>query len=337
MIWSRYPWGGGAAHLGDRREAELCAALRDAYVSREDIEMLLGQALDKSLDDIVSSTANLRITIYRLVMSAKSEGWLDSLIGAVIEDRPENGLVQACGRRYQAVELGDPSPPTEQQLLDSVYFDLTDIRKAIRRAKAAAPSRVLGFGVTYSEFVFVNKLCDWFANCLLGETQRKDPLNLKPELGQVSRRLRQVARYRQDLESANVLCHVLVEAVPPEYIAEFWDELCRDFVAIERYFVFVFTGDPNTVFPPGVAVLPPPRFDLEDVALWTEEMISRRGWTPGMADAWTSLLCEEALDDGELSVPALYEAMDRSIQEIRFEPDEFRTKLEKRIRHAHPA
>jgi hypothetical protein len=36
-------------------------------------------------------------------------------------------------------------------------------------------------------------------------------------------------------------------------------------------------------------------------------------------------------------VPALYEAMDRSIQAIRFEPDEFRVKLEMRIRHANPA
>jgi hypothetical protein len=248
-----------------------------------------------------------------------------------------SGPLKAWARKYRQAEIGDRSPPTEQQLLDSVYFDLTDMRKAIRRAKAAAPSRVLGFGVTYSEFVFVNKLCDWLANYLLGETQRKDPLNLKPELAPVSRRLRQVARYREDLESANVLCLVLVDAVPRECIAEFWDGICHDFAGIGRYLALVFTGDGSTAFPPEVAVLPPPRFDLEDVALWAEEMISRRGWPPDMADAWTDLLRDEALDNGELDVPALYEAMDRSIQAIRFEPDEFRVKLEMRIRHANPA
>ena len=323
--------------MPDKREAEFCAALRHAYTSREDLEIVLGQALDKSLNDIVAANLTLKYTVFQVVRSARGEGWLDGLVEAVLEDRPESRPLHAWARKYHRAEIADPAPPTEQQLLDSVYFDLTDMRKAIRRAKAAAPSRVLGFGVTYSEFVFVNKLCDWLANCLLGETQRKDPLNLKPELGHVSRRLRQVARYRQDLESANVLCLVLVEAAPAEYIAEFWDEICRGFAEIERYFVFVFTGDGSTAFPPGVAVLPPPRFDAEDVALWAEEMISRRGWPPDMADAWTGLLCDEALDDGELSVPALYEAMDRSIQEIRFEPDEFRVKLEKRIRHANPA
>ena len=66
-------------------------------------------------------------------------------------------------------------------------------------------------------------------------------------------------------------------------------------------------------------------------------MISRRGWPPNMADAWTDLLCEEALYDGELDVRALYEAMDQSILAIRFEPDEFRMKLETRTRHANPA
>jgi len=298
---------------------------------------MLGLALGRSLDDIDTSGSSLKYVIFRVIKVAKSEGWLDSLVEAALENRPENQLLKAWVRKYQQADPGDPSPPTAQQLLDSVYFDLTDMRKAIRRAKAMAPSRVLGFGVTYSEFIFVNKLCDWLANYLLGETQRKDPLNLKPEVAPVSRRLRQVARYRQDLESANVLCLVLVDSVPLECIAEFWDGICQDFAGVGRYFSLVFVGDGSTVFPPGVAVLPRPSFDLEDVALWAEEMISRRGWPPGMADAWTDLLREEALEDGELNVAALYEAMDRSIQAVRFEPDEFRVKLEIRIRYANPA
>jgi Effector-associated domain 1 len=320
----------------DARESALCAALHEAYINREDLEIVLAQALDKSLDDIAAS-GPLKHIIFQVVKTAKSEGWLDDLVGAVLADRPGNTSLQAWARSYQLVDLADPGPPTQQQLLDSVYFDLKELRNAIRRAKAVAPSRVLGFGVTYSELVFVNKLCDWLANRLVGETQRKDPLNLKPELAPVSRRLHQVERYRRDLESANVLCLVLVDAAPREYIEEFWGRICQDFGGIGRYFVLVFTGDGNTTFPPGVAVLPPPRFDLEDVANWAEDMISRRGWPPNMADAWTELLCEEALDDGELDVRALYEAMDQSIQAIRFEPDKFRMKLEKRVRHANPA
>jgi hypothetical protein len=299
--------------------------------------MMLDFSLGKSLNDIDTSGSSLRYVIFRVIKTAKSEGWLDNLVEAALQDRPENKLLNAWARKYQSADIGDPNPPTEQQLLDSVYFDLTDMRKAILRVKAAAPSRVLGFGVTYSEFVFVNKLCDWLADHVFRETQRKDPLNLKPEVASVSSRRRQVARYRQDLESANVLCLVLVDAVPGDCIAEFWDGVCQDFAGIGNYLALVFTGDGSTTFPPGVAVLPPPQFDLEDVTLWAVEMINRRGWPSDMADAWTDMLREQALDDGELNVAALYEAMDRSIQAIRFEPDEFRMKLEMRIRYANPA
>ena len=102
--------------MGTTRESGLCAALRDAYASREDLEMMLGLNLDKSLDDIATSGLSLRFTIYRLVVVAKSEGWLDSLVEAALGDRPENKLLKAWSRKYQLAETGDPGPPTEQQL-----------------------------------------------------------------------------------------------------------------------------------------------------------------------------------------------------------------------------
>jgi Effector-associated domain 1 len=350
-----------------RRETALYTAMRDAYIDRADLEILVFLCADKSLDDIAAPVLPLKTVIFRLVWAAKSEGWLDSLADAVIEDRPDNKLIQDWTRHYRAGETGDhdppardlfvpdrpriepqagrqrpeetaaPGPPAGLALLDSVYFDLNEMRKAIMRARTGAPSRVLGFGVSYSEFVFVNKLCDWLVSFMGAGTQRKDPMNLRPELAPVSRRLRQVARYRQDLESANVLCVVLVDTVPPDSVSEFWKMICLDFAEIERYLVLVFVGDGSTGFPPGVAVLPPPRFDLEDVALWAGEMLSRRGWPVSLADAWTKLLCDAALYDGELSVAVLYEAMDRSIQEFRFRPERFRVMLEKGIGYADPA
>jgi Effector-associated domain 1 len=318
------------------RESKLCEALHDAYTSREDLEIMLAFRLNKSLDDIVQA-GTLKGVIFQIVKYAKGGGWLDNLANAVLEDRPDNQSLKAWAKTFRLVDLSDPSPPTQQQLLDSVYFDLRELRKAIRQARAAATSRVLGFGVSYPELVFVNKLCDWLANSLAGETQRKDALNLKPELGPVARRIYQVELYRRDLESANVLCLVYVDTAPPQYIAEFWSKICQEYNAIEHHFVFVFTGDNDTKFPDGIAVLPQPRFDLDDVHLWAEEMISRRRWPLDLAAIWTDLLRAEAFDGEELDVRALYEAMDRSIQQIRFEPDVFRRRLEEGIRHANPA
>jgi hypothetical protein len=293
--------------------------------------------IGRSLEDIVSSGKTLRYTISRIVKCASSEDWLDDLLDAVQSDRPHKRPLQVWIRSYGLVDRSDPSPPTQQQLLDSVYFDLRELRKAIRQAKSAASSRVLGFGVTYSESTFVNKLCDWLANCVVGQTQRKDPLNLKPELAPVSHRLHQIERYRRDLASVNVLCLIHADDAPPEYIAEFWGRIAANFADTENFFVLVFTGSEATAFPGGLTVLPPPRFDLDDVAQWAEDLISRAGWPPNLADAWTDLLCEDALDDGNLDVRGLYEAMDRSIQEIRFDPNAFRAQLEERIRHASTA
>ena len=61
------------------RESGLCAALHDAYASREDLEMMLGLSLERSLDDIVTSGPPLKFTIFQMIKVAKSAGWLDSL------------------------------------------------------------------------------------------------------------------------------------------------------------------------------------------------------------------------------------------------------------------
>jgi hypothetical protein len=358
------------------RENALYAAMRDAYIDRGDLEILIGLSLDKSLDDIAAPVLPLKNAIFRLVWAAKSGGWLDSLADAVIEDRPDNNLVKDWARHYRAGGAGDqdppakdlfvpdmtwlepqagrqrpeerssiqwseetgaPGPPAGLALLDSVYFDLSEMRRAIVRARMAASSRVLGFAVVYSDFVFVDKLCDWLIDFIGDGTQPKAPMNLKPELGSVSSRLREVAMYRDDLKSANVLFRVLVDTVPPDRVSEFWRAISLDFAAIERHLVLVFVGNETMVFPSEVAVLPRPRFDLEDVALWAGETLSRRGWPVVLADAWTKLLSDVALCDGELSVALLYKVMDKSIHEFRDNPEGFRVRLEKGIGYADPA
>jgi hypothetical protein len=184
--------------------------------------------------------------------------------------------------------------------------------------------------VTYPDSVFVDKLCDLIASALDGETQCKAPLNLKPELDKVSRKVRQACGYRPDLETAHVLCVVLVSAVPAEHIADFWGQVRREFAAAERHFIVLFSGDETTEFPPGVAMLPPPRFHVDDLEQWAEDTVMQINWPPGLAGAWSELLRSYALHDGELDVRMLYDQMDKTIKEVRFDADKFRMKLENR-------
>jgi len=319
----------------ERREAELCRALCDAYRNRDDIRMLLDIELDKRLDDIVGS-GTVKYVIYQVVATAKSQGWQGAFIEAVLADRADNTELKKWGSKYHSPTAKQPEGPPATgsmppwQLLDSVYFDLKQIRSAIRQAIAAPPGSVLGFGVTYPELMFVNKLRDLLPRLLQGETMPKEPLSLKPELFKVSHQVRQVAGYRRDLESANVVCVVHVAKVPQDYVSDFWGQVRWEFGAAGRHLVLLFAGDESTVFPSGVTVLPPPRFDLDDVALWAENAVIQNQWPPSLGIAWTNLLRAYAFHDGEFDVRMLYDEMDRTIKEILFDAAKFRLKLENR-------
>jgi hypothetical protein len=318
----------------EHREVELCGALRDAYRDLDDIRMLLDIGLDKRLDEIVRS-GNLRFVVYQIVSTSASEGWQDALIKAVITDRPDNAaLKEWIGKYYapkqsQGRRVAGSSP--HWQLLDSVYFDLKKIRSTIRQAIATSSGRILGFGVSYPELLFVNKLRDLVPHLLQGETLPQEPLGLRPEVFKVSHQVRQVGGYRRDLESTNVLCVVHVNKAPQDYISEFWSQVCLEFNTANRHLVLLFAGDESTAFPPGVTMLPPPKFDLDDVALWAENTVLHYGWPSNLGIAWTDLLRAYAFHDGELDVRMLYDEMDRTIREFRFNTDTFRLKLETRI------
>jgi hypothetical protein len=318
----------------ERREAELCHALRDAYLRHDEIRMLLDIGLDKRLDEIASS-GNLRVVIYELVSTSKSQGWQEALIEAVIADRPDNPMLKEWIEKYHWPKRPEGRPEVGSsprwQLLDSVYFDLKQIRSAIRQAIASSSDRILGFGVTYPELMFVDKLRDLVPHLLPGETLPQQPLSLRPDLFKVSHQVRQVGGYRRDLDSANVLCVVHVAKVPQDCISDFWGQVCREFSAADRHLVLLFAGDDSTAFPPGVTVLPPPKFDLDDVALWAENTVIQNDWPLSLGIAWADLLRAYAFHDGELDIRMLYEEMDRTIKEIRFNADTFRLKLENRI------
>jgi Effector-associated domain 1 len=311
----------------------LSEALLDAYIGRDDFEMLLKYKLDRDFSALVGD-GNLKVCVFRLLRVAQGQGWLDELIREALKERPGNvklvAWVQAASQKVNVpVSPPEPVPPSVYQLLNSVYFDLNDLRRAVARAKRSAGGKVIGFGVTYPEGIFVSKLCDWLAY-YIGETQHKDPLNLMPEIAPVSQRLRTVARYKRDLDSTNVLCVVYVQGVPVESIVEFWDGVRRTFEDCAHYLLLVFTGYSDTVFPEGISALPPPQFDLFDVDVWTHEMVRLRGWPPELASAWTDLLRDESMQNDVLIVRDLYEAMDRSIKEVLFRPDTFRRELEER-------
>lgn len=317
----------------DTRESELCLALLDAFPERADFEELLAD-IDKNIDEIVGSSVGLKVAVRRVVRKARSQGWLAHLETAALECNPGNPTLTTWHQKHCAPRRpGQPAAgavPAWQQF-DSLYFDLTPIRAAILEAMMVASSTVLGFGVRYWDFAFVNKLRDIVMSHLVGETQCKNVLSLKPEHGELSRKVDRVRGYGQDLDSANVLCVVLVDTAPADHFARFWEQVHQGFTGSGNQLILLFVGDEGTTFPPGVTEFPPPRFDKDDLAVWAANTVMQIRWPVTLVAAWTELLCADADTGAGLDIGMVYEAMDRSIKEIRFDAEGFRRKLENRM------
>ena len=103
------------ADWGPRQLSELYDALRDAYIRREDLEIMLALSIDRSLDDIAISQS-MKDTIFEVVNSARREGWLDSLVDAALTDRQDNTKLKAWARIYRPVDLSDPDMSAGQKL-----------------------------------------------------------------------------------------------------------------------------------------------------------------------------------------------------------------------------
>src|ERR1017187_2513336 len=67
---------------------KLSKALRHAYPNRRQLEMLLRYGLDRETGTLESG--GLESCIFALLETAKSEGWLHSLINAAVKKRPDN-------------------------------------------------------------------------------------------------------------------------------------------------------------------------------------------------------------------------------------------------------
>ena len=317
----------------DARELELCRALTDTYLTRDDFEELLAD-IDKNLNTLVESSVNVRITVRRVVRTAEAEGWLDAVEAAALADKPDSPALRRWHHKYRAERLRPVSIDSVPvwELMDSAYFDLAEIRYLIGEAMNASASQVIGFGVTDPEETFVKKLRHWLQGLAIGETELKDRLYLSPLVRSPGKWLEQVRAYQKDLDEVNVLLEVMVDsALSEDVITTFWTGISQDFANASRRLILVFVGTRDG-YPDAVTVLPPPQFKRLDVVLWAQNVVLQRGWSLDLATIWTKWLCERAALDGQLDVRMLYSAMDKSITHFRaLSHDDFRAALESRM------
>jgi Effector-associated domain 1 len=311
----------------------LVDALIDAYTP-EELDILLYVKLSRSFSGIATG-GSFKVRVFNLVRTARREGWLPDLVIYAGKERPGNTRMKDWITANGHVVGAAVAPQFDDIIAryESMNFDLIELRKIVLRAIKYPVNPVIGLVVRYPDDVFITKLCGWLESNL-SNAKRKDALNLYSDFGSVSDRIRAVTRYRRDLDTADVLCKVYAQGVSMAVVAEFWRDVQREFAQISRRLVLVFACDSLVDLPAGMVELPPPRFEVTDLDIWTRDIVLLCGWPVELADEWTDLLCDEAMNEDVLDIRSLYETMDDHIREMRYQPHVFRQRLEGRTGHA---
>ncbi|BCJ45822.1 hypothetical protein GCM10010168_57580 [Actinoplanes ianthinogenes] len=310
---------------------ELAEVMCDAYVDRQPLEELFLFRLDRDLSTYVGNVGMSEV-IFTVIRTARTQGWLPDLVDQFLTDRADNAAVQRwAGQNWSGGPApAIPPPPVDHRLLDSTFFDLAPLKNRVNEVRRRVHRAVLGFGVHDADPTVVEKLVAWLPHSL-GESECKDPLSLRPDLYPVDRQIKHALRYLPDLEYVNVICRVQTEGAPVTTLAAFWRGLCAQAGVPRHRFVVLFTGGlrrDTGDYPPDVERLPPPAVQQEDIYLWTQEVVSRRGWPPALADSWGAHLEREASIGAELDIRLLLEEIDKTTRRARQTPDEFRRHLE---------
>jgi hypothetical protein len=308
-------------------------AVLDAYPARTGLEKLFFYRLEKELNTLAGD-GGMEGVVLQVLRSAKAQGWLARFIDAVLADRADNPALrrwaEQCGWHSRAAQ---PLPPPDQQLLDSAFFDLQELRWQIRAARDAAAGPVLGLGLHDTDYVVVRKVCDWLPYCL-DDIKVKDPLALRPDLGSVDAWVKKTLAYLPDLDLGNLACPIIADRTPAHLIAEYWDSLRQHIGGQHQYwFVAIFTGSveggvTGEDYPAEIKPLAAPVIERHHLDDWTEQTVRRLRWPTPLAKAWTQLIVNQCWDGTKIDAHMMYVVMDRSIGDVRHRQEAFRQQLE---------
>jgi effector-associated domain 1 (EAD1)-containing protein/trypsin-like peptidase len=93
--------------LTGRQLRRLSEALLHAYPNRDGLEQVLDFDLERPLNHLVGNVG-MSESVFAVIIAARSQGWLDAFVDAVLEDRPGNPLL----RKWVAdVEWAQPGVP----------------------------------------------------------------------------------------------------------------------------------------------------------------------------------------------------------------------------------
>jgi len=97
----------------------------DAYNTRDALNRLLWIQLDKDLSSIAAEIVTHDQTVFAVLKAAEQQGWLEQLVSAALEGRPENLAL----KRWAKAHLPSPDRPDTDATVPIMSFDLNELRR----------------------------------------------------------------------------------------------------------------------------------------------------------------------------------------------------------------
>lgn len=221
-------------------------------------------------------------------------------------------------------------PPAPQQNLNTLFFDLDDLRhEVISASRTRCP--VLCFAVPHKDVIIGDKVLEWLPYCFDG-IACKPKRGLGPLVGNVETLIHWLRRFRDELADSNVGIHIDALRATNEILADFTRRTHEAFYDVPRRLVLVATIAPHLPTPPGVIRLNSPVFRPLDVENWAQRILAERGWPLILTQPWVDWIrgyigAGEA--DRELDPSRTYQALDWSITDLHDDEAHFRRQLER--------
>ncbi|MGW8877654.1 macro domain-containing protein [Streptomyces mirabilis] len=113
----------------EQRE-DLYRIMLDAYGSRDALDRLLWLKLNRNLGSIAAEIENHDHTVFAVLKAAEQQGWLDGLVAAAVEERPEHRKLTSWADAHLPVTDGPPADPT----IPVMVFDLGELHRIAGQA-----------------------------------------------------------------------------------------------------------------------------------------------------------------------------------------------------------
>lgn len=176
---------------------------------------------------------------------------------------------------------------------------------------------LFGFAIPCNAPAFHQNFCERLKHELYqGDNKIKiqDPAVLNSTRNCTEYVIKKIKRYKQLLQSCDVICVIHVEAPAPGIADHFWHLLTREFSgSLSNRLIILMVGNEECVFPRDAANftrLAPPKFTKVDIHRWVGEAIHSLRWPPDqVAHLWRNQMLAECIDGNALDIGFTYESL----------------------------